>query len=359
MEANQETQIPEQTPVLTESPQTISKPNDMQWLKMLSIGFAIISVCISLGIGGYILSSRKTLQKRSFSPTITQAPTPAINPKANWKMYTDNVLGISFQYPSNWILGGVRKDPNDTGSEEVLFQAGKNEIHVSVEADPQNLDYAAFQKQQFPQMPDLYTNISYKDVVIIHGVTFKQVLTPPSAIIYGIYNKRMYAFAIESIIAEPSTEDIAILKQAVSTIKFADQNQVIDISSWQTYTDSSGKFSLQYPRSWILTMTHIGTESDKKDIRIAGKEGKVDIIWVRSYGGACPPEYEKINLENEILPVCHETFSGIESWSQITKQLPSQNDPALGITINAQANVPSDINRNTILQILSTLQFLK
>ena len=129
--------------------------------------------------------------------------------------------------------------------------------------------------------------------------------------------------------------------------------------SWKTYIDPSGKFSLQYPPSWTVTMMHIGNESDKNDVRLAGNEGKIDIIWVRTYGGACPPAYEKISLKNETVYVCHELDAAHdrEYWGQISKQLPLPNDPTLGVDINAQTNAPSKSNRATILQMLSTVQF--
>ena len=106
-------------------------------------------------------------------------------------------------------------------------------------------------------------------------------------------------------------------------------------------------------------MMHIGNEADKNDIQFAGNEGKVDIIWVRTYGGACPRAYDKISLEIETVYVCHtlDTAHDIEYWGQIIKHLPLPNDPNLGIDLEARANDPSKINRSTILQMFSTLHF--
>ena len=131
----------------------------------------------------------------------------------------------------------------------------------------------------------------------------------------------------------------------------------IDTTAWKTYTDSSGKFSFQYPPSWKVTMMHIGDQSDKKDIRLTGEEGKIDIMWVRTYGGACPPAYQKLQLKNEIVNVCHTISSDIESWTQISKQFSLPQDPGLGVAIEAQANAPYTVNRDTLLQIFSTIGF--
>ncbi len=99
---NQEQIIPQQIPIQpSELQQNIS--SNTSWLRILSIGFSLVSFCIAIGIGGYVLGTRKNQpasqsQNISTSPTIAQFPSPTPDPTANWKTYTGT--GFTLKYPS-------------------------------------------------------------------------------------------------------------------------------------------------------------------------------------------------------------------------------------------------------------------
>lgn len=86
----------------------------------------ILAVCILVaiaGVGVYVLSREKPpatqgddapLQTQTANPVPTQSggvessaevsPTPKIQPKAGWKVYSDTRYGYTLQYPAGWTL---------------------------------------------------------------------------------------------------------------------------------------------------------------------------------------------------------------------------------------------------------------
>lgn len=74
------------------------------WLKTFSIGFSIISFGITLAIVGYVLTTKQNQtvnqQPTTTSPAVTQlSPIPTVDTTANWKTYTNSVLGYTIKYP--------------------------------------------------------------------------------------------------------------------------------------------------------------------------------------------------------------------------------------------------------------------
>ncbi len=136
-------------------------------------------------------------------------------------------------------------------------------------------------------------------------------------------------------------------------------------SEWKTYTDPEGFLTFQYPGNWRIDFQ--GKAQDdldstvgfklKKDIILSSVEGKIDIRWVDSFGGACGDGYEKISLKKETLDVCHEKYPDQELWWQISKEF--KGDEILGVQIDSSADEPVDKNREIVLKILSTVEFLK
>ena len=84
--------------------QTNSPSTTPEWLKTLSIGFAIVSFGIAIGVIGFVLVTKKNQtavqnQQLTPSPTFAQpSPTP-IDETSNWKTYTDPNHQFLFKYP--------------------------------------------------------------------------------------------------------------------------------------------------------------------------------------------------------------------------------------------------------------------
>ncbi len=60
-------------------------PSNTSWLRILSIGFSIVSFCIAIGIGGYVLGARKSQQNQitNTSNNPIAKYTVQVNPKIN------------------------------------------------------------------------------------------------------------------------------------------------------------------------------------------------------------------------------------------------------------------------------------
>lgn len=89
-----------------------------------------------------------------------------------------------------------------------------------------------------------------------------------------------------------------------------------------------------------------------------GKEGEVNISWYDTGGGACGNGYEKINLHNLEVSVCHhfssdENGASIESWGGI--QVLVNKNPGLLVYINANSYADKPEYRETVLQVLRSI----
>lgn len=127
-------------------------------------------------------------------------------------------------------------------------------------------------------------------------------------------------------------------------------------TNWKTYTNSKYRFSFKYPSTWTTPENEPG---DPNTITSKGAEGSVNIHLVEYFGGACPPEYEKIQIDNRDFDTCHYIREEkVEAWEQIVKEFDTLIGSYRGLQIDAYANIPPQANRDTVLKILSTFQFL-
>lgn len=162
-----------------------------QQKKVLSL---IAGIVIVFGIGWYVFGTRNKYPFSSTFLSTTRIPSPMVtitfipapsNDKSGWKTFSDDTFDATFQYPSNWQLGGVRKDPTDLKNEELIF----GDVSISVDVNPNNLDYTSFMKQQYPDRPDLYISLIIYDYKTVNGFILKQIKTAlQNDDIYVIYN---------------------------------------------------------------------------------------------------------------------------------------------------------------------------
>lgn len=97
-------------------------------------------------------------EKIVISPTHIISPTPAPNPKTDWKTYTNTKYNFSFQYPPNVTprkdstpeFMGFLEEPDKNQSQKLIVSAGTN---------PQNLDLEEFIQRNKP-IPDHSANAS-------------------------------------------------------------------------------------------------------------------------------------------------------------------------------------------------------
>lgn len=122
---------------------------------------AILILLLAVGAGGILLGKSLNTSQPSAQPTIapapTQIPTPTPDVTANWKTYTNNKYGYSFEYPPEATISEANKDYFSLSPEEVkqgitfddVFQKYTGQICVRIEykyghiliSAPENKDY--------------------------------------------------------------------------------------------------------------------------------------------------------------------------------------------------------------------------
>jgi hypothetical protein len=136
---------------------------------------------------------------------------------------------------------------------------------------------------------------------------------------------------------------------------------------WTTYENRNPKFSISYPADW---KKKVGRENSRRSggIYLYGAEGSLTLNWESdAKGAACPrgdlrsggrtvgisKGWEELRTSSEILKGCHVVLHDkSEYWSGVKKTFPYTNFVA-----GAHVRAPSEKNRATVLQILSTLKF--
>ncbi len=110
--------------------------SNISWLKTLSIGFSLVSFCIAIGIGGYVLGMQETKpvsqNQQIISPTTKPSPTPDSTDLigANWKTYTNIKYGFSFKYPNNFLIATEKNSA--VGTYDIFFsrtETERNEVN--------------------------------------------------------------------------------------------------------------------------------------------------------------------------------------------------------------------------------------
>lgn len=126
-----------------------------------------------------------------------------------------------------------------------------------------------------------------------------------------------------------------------------------DVTNWKSYQNTEAKFSVKYPTNWTLEI--LSADTNIRSEGIDGPEGKIIFTWGTVAQERCLPDFEKIQLQEEVLNTCHSIEnSGIENWQQINKDYGN-----FTVSVSAIANSPSYKNRDLILLILSNLKFEK
>lgn len=136
---------------------------------------------------------------------------------------------------------------------------------------------------------------------------------------------------------------------------------------WQTsgkqYVNNIGKFSIEYPSTWILKESHtlsnrvVDNPNEINTAKFTGKEGEILIEWgPMGFGGGCDPkDHKTFSIKNKTMDICQGIDKqGNEYWGGIDN---GHTDDSIAEVVEAIAYKPYSINAKIILQILSTVTF--
>ncbi len=97
---NVDQQIP---PVGNQPP--IKTASNLSFAKALAYGFVIVSIGISIAVGGYLLGANKSKPQPATQISVTPSlsPVPTVDPIATWKTYTNTQSGFELKYPQKFL----------------------------------------------------------------------------------------------------------------------------------------------------------------------------------------------------------------------------------------------------------------
>lgn len=166
----------------------------------------------------------------------------------------------------------------------------------------------------------------------------------------GFYFGRVYQRSVDELL-----QDTEAGRQALKASPALIYNP--DVTSWKEFKDPGKKYSLNFPQNWLISFEESPNYKDRMDVHLEGPEGKVDLLWADSYGGACEdPGYEKIQIKSGSEDICHAANikgqgvpNNTEFW-QIQKMFNDRSSE--GVYLNAFSY---NINRELIFQIIKSL----
>lgn len=286
MEPQQQTD----TQPIQETNETVQKPSLVQFLskfKLLLIVIILIFVSVS-GSTYYFLNKKSspTLTAPSPFPTTAQ-PSPTLDPTGNWKTYSIN--GLSVLAPSEWVLAKVSQGYLSIYSPDVPIKErnpsygritkGASLLIRALSTD-KTIDLAA--ERLFSEC----AKAEKKENLIINGYKAQKydIYCPgrnPGAVSILI-ERNGIVYVIEfDYTPKPNDSYETIFDQILSTFKFLNQTQMIDISNWKSYS-SDCDYKINYPPTWATKKFFIEdapsscayiTAPDYKQFQPHGREG--------------------------------------------------------------------------------------
>jgi hypothetical protein len=248
-------------------------PNEKRFSKWL-LAFAGLVLLTILFSGVYFLGIYHGMNQNSASKTPIQTavkPTPTPNPTANWKTYTNNNLGLTIKYPSDW-----------TAPPDVLTKGANDGFSIGggTFSSPEAVSYQKTHPQNMG-VPSGYwidfgTN-SGKDLLAtannpIVPITIKSgqvgsysVLTdvgmgPEGVFMISFKQGALYFILSHMEYQEEFNRNEEIFKNMLKTLTFTNQtsspsNPNDETTNWKIYDNPNTKFTLKYPSSWAYMET--------------------------------------------------------------------------------------------------------
>lgn len=214
------------------------------------IGFpvliAIILGIVVLGGGAYIYKNKK-----AEAPAAVDTETQQINNSSsqtdtsNWKTYMSSELGISVQYPPDWV---VDSDPKQSLMPMVAIYSKTNPLSTP-DIIGESLVISIDTRTNIEQIRGLYNSSGrYQEQITTIGsqkaYQYKDMSTK-TLTMYTTYKGKIYTFN-----AVPFDDSLII--KALTTFKFTEPTTQTSTSNWKTYTNAQYGFEFKYPADFHI-----------------------------------------------------------------------------------------------------------
>jgi hypothetical protein len=260
--------------------------------------FVLISTLIAFIAGGYFLRGKQNIfsvqnqQKTVISPPLspTGSSAKAGDPTANWKAYR-GAYPISFLYPENLkmsegdadIFSTIRLwDPsgNDNDSEFsiYIYKSSKDQI-------TQNLQKKGFSAQKEMDIDGLPS-------IQLNGTSTPNTRLPIRAVADVLVEVKNQVYVITNWHVGKND---SIFQKILNSVKFTDQNQTVDTSTWKTYVNTKVGFQIKYPARYPKPKLPSGApdspeifadeNTDDNDIIFGINSSDVVNFWVSPFFG--------------------------------------------------------------------------
>jgi len=268
----EQTSPPVQTVPPVQPTPPVTPPPSKSFLSGKLIILIVILLIIFAGGGAYFVLNSQNKPVPTVSKAMpTSIPTPTTDPTASWKTYENKTFNYSIKYPPVLIGEDGRIDEIYNGNASIEYfkkpiSAGSypHQIGLYLASRSQNIDeyigQIATGDGPPPQLQTAEINVG--------NVKGKKVIGVPSAngeilILLPHPNSGIFAIVLNPYIQQGDNNEKEWIKsfdKILSTFKFTpasptggDANQTIDTSSWKTYTNTKGKYTLKYPPISIFT----------------------------------------------------------------------------------------------------------
>ncbi len=223
------------TPIANQPP--VKASNNLNFFKTLAYGFVIVSIGITIAVGGYLLGSNKTKPQPVAEISVTPSVSHTSDPTSNWQIYTNSQNNFTFKYPLGWDVVQldsslampnliVAPKANVDALKKVNFQVGGGKNSV-ITFGP------------FPNVPNSFVSDATKTVtsksVIIAGLNATEYTSTYRVDLPGVQSGDVVInSAVENAgkkynIGLVDVNYKNIYYQILSTFKFTDQNQAAPI----------------------------------------------------------------------------------------------------------------------------------
>jgi hypothetical protein len=230
----------------TEVPIPASPRRSRKFSALIISGFVLIVVASFFG-GTYYqaMSQKKVAMTISPSPALG-APTPTIDPAANWKVYISDRYQYSFKYPAD------AKITEDTQKGET----NQEDTIVTVSLDGGKLVFT-------PNGFDMGVAPIRTQNVVIGGVPTTKYYIAEDRGLYTEIESSPGAYKMNIDFTLPKDTTVSVVDgsfdQILKTFQFTQSDQVTtDTSQWKTYVFPKAGITFKYPPIYLL-----GNESAK------------------------------------------------------------------------------------------------
>ncbi len=272
-----------EAPLMNPSAPNIEKPKSIFPLTLVIA--AIFFILIAGSVAGFYFYKQQSLKTAANPASIKdvpkQTPSPIPDPTADWKTYTDSKLGFVFRYPQEYSItknaGGPFPGTSDILNHNIMWRKVTLEsisncrgdgCRFSTNTTPIRLGSNSINKVN-GLIGEIGGNIS--ENFIDYEITIPNSTDLIIFRIKELPSDKKYQDLVKQFTGNRSVQEIPkseteMLERILATFKFTfplpQQTQIIDISTWKTYSNNTYNYSLKVPTDWVVNTDNAKQNND-------------------------------------------------------------------------------------------------